>query len=345
MQDITNIDLHFIVNELSSLENKRLDNIYNFNYAFRFRIEKSDIIVSLKPKAIYLSKYSIDSPPAPTNFVTILRKHLKGKYIRKITQKDWDRIVIFDFDDFKLIFELFSKGNIILIEKETQKIVISFRREEWKDRKIMPGQNYVFPISNKIDPNQITSEKIYELQNEKYGIINVLSSNINIAAPYFEIILEKSGIDKQKTKIEVNEAKIIAEKIKDFCSFINNKPSSLIFSPCASKSNYFSIEVIDSIKFSTLSEAIDSILTPILLQEKEDDEKITKISKKLEMQKKSLEKMILDEKKAKEYGDFIYLNINELEKIMKSNEKSGEVVLSNKKYLWHKQGKKLILED
>lgn len=345
MQDITNIDIHFIVNELSSLENKRLDNVYNLNYAFRFRIEKSDIVVSLKPKAIYLSKYSIDSPPSPTQFATILRKYLKGKHVRKIYQKSLDRIVIFDFDDFQLIFELFSKGNIILVEKETQKIIISFRREEWKDRKLMPGQNYVFPASNKIEPSEITSERILELQNEKYGIINVLSSNINIAAPYFELIFEKVGIDKQKTKIEVNEAKIIAEKIKDFFNFINNKPSSFIFSSCASKSSYSVIEISDSIKFSTLSEAIDSVLTPILLQEKEDDEKLAKISTKLEMQKKSLEKMILDEKLAKEYGDFIYLNINELKKLMKSNEKSGEVVLSNKKYLWHKQGKKLILED
>ena len=343
MRDITNVEIVILLKELSAFENKRLENIYDIDEsAFRFRINKKDLIVSLNPKAIYITKYEFPSKESPSFFVSLLRKNLKGKFIRKIHQKGLDRILIFDFDDFQLIFELFSKGNVVLTDKKNVTIV-TYRQEEWKDRKIKPKEPYFFPKSTKIEISEINAEKIFSLQNENYPIINVLSSNINIGSFYMEKILEKAKIDKNKTKITEEEAEKIANTINEFNKLLKGEKSDFELKPCFS-SDYSFLEIEGGTPTISLSDAIDSILTPILQKNKKEEEKTQKIKAKLEIQEKLLQELLKNEKEAREKADFIYSHISEIEFLLKNENKMGEIKIGSELIKWKKDGKKLILE-
>ncbi|EHK00788.1 RNA-binding protein, partial [Candidatus Haloredivivus sp. G17] len=63
----------------------------------------------------FISKYKRDNPMKPPGFCMELRKHL-GK-VDRIEQKGFDRILVIESGDTKLICELFGRGNYILVKE------------------------------------------------------------------------------------------------------------------------------------------------------------------------------------------------------------------------------------
>lgn len=106
--------------------NYRLQNIYNVatsnrQYVLKFAIPDSKQLVVVDcGNKIHLTDFERPMAPAPSSFVSKLRKHLKSRRLSAIKQVGNDRILVFQFSDgeFYLVFEFFSAGNVLLLDKE-----------------------------------------------------------------------------------------------------------------------------------------------------------------------------------------------------------------------------------
>lgn len=126
-QRITSLDLRILTAELNAtILNYRLLNIYNVatsnrQYVLKFAIPDSKhlLVVDCGNK-VHLTDFERPMAPAPLSFVAKLRKHLKSRRLTAIKQIDDDRILVFNFSDgeFYLVFEFFSAGNVLLLDKD-----------------------------------------------------------------------------------------------------------------------------------------------------------------------------------------------------------------------------------
>lgn len=109
---------------------------------------------------LHLSNYDRQTTPAPSNFVTKLRKHLKTRRVTAIKQVKNDRVVVFQFSDglYYLVMEFFSAGNILLLDN--QRKILSLQRlvsEKENNDKYAVNETY-----NMFDESLFTSDFVYE---------------------------------------------------------------------------------------------------------------------------------------------------------------------------------------
>ena len=125
---------------------------------------------------LHITGSSKSNPLSPPMFCMLLRKHLSGSIILDIRQHHLDRVVIFTItgkDELghptqrDLIIEIMGKhSNIILIDKESKRIIDSIKRipaEISRVRQILPGFSYSYIESeNKEDPLNLSRDIFYE---------------------------------------------------------------------------------------------------------------------------------------------------------------------------------------
>jgi predicted ribosome quality control (RQC) complex YloA/Tae2 family protein len=160
---------HYLVNELqANLLSGRINKIYQVsNYELVFVIRANNktqkCLLSIHPvySRCQITESDFIYPQEPPMFCMLLRKHLEGGIIKSITQKDNDRIILFDIeylneigdrDQKQLIIEIMGKhSNIILLNKETNKIIDCIKHIspfQNSYRTLQPGADYIFPPSN-----------------------------------------------------------------------------------------------------------------------------------------------------------------------------------------------------
>ena len=152
---MTNFDINAVVNELSlRISSSVLKNIFElsemFFFRFRTKTEGTQLLVVEPGKRIHLTKFQRTFPASPSGLCKVFRTHLKGKWLKRIYQQDFDRIIVMEFESqekvFKLVIELFGKGNMILISPQ-DKIYAAKHYKKMRDRDIHPGIELKFPPS------------------------------------------------------------------------------------------------------------------------------------------------------------------------------------------------------
>ena len=152
MKQISALELHFLVKELKDLENSRVDKIYNNGKEeIYIQFHKSNIgkkiLKIIIGKVVFLAEVkSIDD--TPSGFCMLIRKYLEGKFLHSIEQLEPERILKLVFksknETKKLYLEFFGKGNAILCNNDDVIIDCSIKHK-FKDRSILPKQNYIYP--------------------------------------------------------------------------------------------------------------------------------------------------------------------------------------------------------
>ena len=99
----------------------------------------------------------IEEAEANDQLVEKISKELDNARLISLKQINNDRIISFDFEKASLIFEMFGKGNIVLVKDGIT--VCAYRYESWSDREIKKKNPYKPPKSNVAD----------KLENEGYG--------------------------------------------------------------------------------------------------------------------------------------------------------------------------------
>ncbi|MDD3178129.1 MAG: NFACT family protein [Candidatus ainarchaeum sp.] len=310
--EVTSTVFNYIIKNLNlEINLGYINNIQTIAEDFwRIKIHKKTTkTLYINPKVCFLSDYNVEIIENK-GFAKYLKKKLNNQRIKQIYQDKNNRVVCFELDHYNLIFEFFSKSNIILTDKDF-KIITSKQKEEWKDRTIKKFETYKFPEGQKID--EITTEDILD---DKKQTIKYLNKKYQIAPHYLEEIIKekinkKEIIKKIKELYEIENSNIeIIEK--------NNKKIAIITK--GEKKLYENIEeyFLEKIKKNkTISK----------------NTKIEKLEKIIKEQEKSkinfLEKIKILEKE----GEIIYSNYIYIEEINKIIEKALKLKITEKEII------------
>ena len=171
-----------IVQELNTLiPTGKIEKIYQpeldeINILFRSLGKNYRLLLSSHsnyPRA-HLTNINKENPMSPPSFCMLLRKNLTGGRIVSVSQPNFERIIQFDIEVLdelnvkktkSLIIEMMGKhSNIILVDKQTNRIVDSIRRISFdmsRFRQVFPGIQYETPpINEKLNPLDISTKDI-----------------------------------------------------------------------------------------------------------------------------------------------------------------------------------------
>ncbi|MDK2983411.1 MAG: hypothetical protein PWP19_889 [Thermococcaceae archaeon] len=336
-QEMSSVDIKYIVEELKSLEGALIDKIYHDGEQIRIKLRvagegRKDLIIEAG-RRIHLTTYIKEAPQQPSSFTMLLRKYLSGSRLEKIEQHDFDRIVKLKIGEYTLIAELFKRGNIILVDKDNV-IVSALRYEEFKDRVIKPKHEYKLPPARE-NPIDISWEKFKELiSSQEVEIVRALARNLNMGGLYAEEILLRAGVKKTKKASELSEdeLRVVFDKMKEVFNSLKN-PN--IVHKDSTPIDVLPIELkwyegYEKKFFETFSEALDEYFGRILIESAklERTKKLQDKKRSLEVTLRKQEEMIKGFEKEmqenQEIGDLIYANFAFVENLLKELSKAVE---------------------
>ena len=106
---------------------------------------------------VYLTENNKQGPLTAPNFCMLLRKHIQGGRIVKVSQAGLERILMFEIEHLdemgdlcrkKLIFELMGKHSNIIFTDSNNRIIDSIKRVSFavsSVREVLPGKEYIIP--------------------------------------------------------------------------------------------------------------------------------------------------------------------------------------------------------
>lgn len=207
MKTFTSFDVAIVIRELDEcLRDSRVRNIYQVDFkTLLFQLHKPSKqvfqLILVAGKRLHLTDFPIEKPKIPPSFCMALRKHLRNGWLVNIKQHEFERIVEFFFKtragEFKLILELFGKGNVVLVDKNNN-ILHALTYLRMRDRNILRGE--VFHFSPPSGKNPLKIEKNELIQKIKSSgaveIVRALTRFLSIGGFHSEEILKRARIGK-----------------------------------------------------------------------------------------------------------------------------------------------------
>ncbi len=347
---ISSLELTALVNELQFLAKGKISQIYHQDEQVILQLHaigQGKQLLKIIPGKYLSLTHEKESAVRPSGFCMQLRKYLGNAFIKSISQKDAERIVVFEFEKkekFFLIIELFSKGNVVLTDKDYN-IISVFVWQKWKDRTVKPKEIYKFP-----EPGQnwktISEKELSTILNksEKRNLATSLATELNLGGVYAEEVLKRIDVDKSVLPKEGNAKKIIAEikkmikEIKKPQGYIydsdmtpfplheqKEKSITKTYNEAINTINPFHVKSPYEKKIAALKNTIERQEDAIAMQEENIDENTQKgelIYEKYQPLQKLLD-IVKEMKKTKEW--------NEIAKELKKEKKIKSIDLKNKK--------------
>lgn len=356
---ISSLDLRYIVREFQELISAKVVKIYNplkKELVFSLHMPKvgKKILRLMVPNYVYTTDYKSDYPESPSGFCMFLRKRLNNSRIRRVEQKGFERILELDFETkdnyFILIIEMFSKGNVILCDKE-YKIIGVLEVQKWAAREVKPRVQYIFP--DREDVTKIDIERFSKFLDSKKPLVKKLALDVSLGGVYAEEVCFMSKIDKNTVDLSEKEVKTVYDKImrlfdmKVDPQLVYDKEEVKDIVPF--KLGFYS--AFDNKKSESFNSAFDKVLTTKLKSEIKENvltghtEKIGKQEKILQVQSKQVDQMEKDIEDANKKAELIFSNYQLVEEIIKEIKKEMKNLSLNemKKKLKGKEHK--VLKD
>jgi len=201
---ITALDLHYFIGKLQGFAGGKIDQIYCPS--------KRELILQMHlpgvgkkllfirvPDAIWVA----DAKPEIeklSGFCRTLRKYLGNARLREVKQLGFERIIEFIFEKekkYSLVFEMFSKGNIILVQNK--KIIAAVEFQKWAARTIRPKEEYKWPVKEfNFLELKLTDLKQMLAKTSKESVVKALAIELGLGGVYSEEACAIAGIDKNK---------------------------------------------------------------------------------------------------------------------------------------------------
>lgn len=145
MQKMSGIDLGFAVAEMQPLVGRRIARIRKTPAGiFLFKLGGEELLFQPGVR-LHLTRQQLSAADAPDGFVAFLRKNLEGKTAAAIERLPGERIaVITTKSKERLVFELFRKGNVVLVGEDGVAMACLYK-DEAGGRKVARGERYEYP--------------------------------------------------------------------------------------------------------------------------------------------------------------------------------------------------------
>ena len=322
---LTALEIKHLVDEAKLLEGARMDKIFGtgekLSLQFHITGKGKKVLNVILPGTLYIADERIKG--AASEFCLKLRKELTGSFLTQISQPSFERVVELSFESQKkskkLVFELFSKGNVVLLD-ENAIIVSVLKRQKWKSRDLSPKKKYILP-KKELD---ITTMKKQEFVNavknsEKNAIVKILATDIGLGGKYAEEICSDLGIDKQKKDFDEKTYSAIFDKIKLLMqksgpvAYLDN--GKILDFSCCTLSGY---ENSEKKEFKTLSEAVYLTLNSTSPVKSPYEKQLEKIDLIIEKQQAKIVELQESIETNQEKGNHIYNNYQKILELINS---------------------------
>jgi predicted ribosome quality control (RQC) complex YloA/Tae2 family protein len=346
--ELTSLDLHYLVREFQQLVGARVDKIYEqiddkkeFLFAFHKPSTGKLMLRIHLPNLAYLTDYKQSFPDTPPGFCMFLRKHLASGKIKEVRMKGFDRILEIVFETKEglriLICELFSKGNIVLVDDE-YKIKGLLESQNWEARTVRGGTRYEYP------PEQLNTTKLTDAQFRKAilesgmdSVVKSLAVELGLGGLYAQELCSRTGLSQAQKQI--SETKF-EQLFSELYSLFNEQTK-------ANKVNDeilpFEFTMLKSEKkeyYESFSKALDENLSvkamniagdKIAKEKQTKQDKVKVVVEKQEQRLKELETSIIDNQRK---GELIYEHYQEVKELLDS------INADRKKMSWEELKKK-----
>ena len=254
-----------------------------------------------------------------------------GRRITNIRQHGFDRIIEIHTAEHILIFELFSKGNLIICDSPYN-IIMPMEMQKWKGREIKPKVKYLYPPTA-IDPTMISASQLHSaLEKSETNLIATLARAFSLGPEYAAEFCHRAHIDG-KIMAKDTTPQQAANLLDAIISIERIAPEPCKYQGMVSP---FPMETIKDIpeRPETFSQALDDFFSYQMLEQKKEDErgKLDDLVEKTELiskkQAQASEKWKSVSTDSKEIADLIYRNYPQIEEIINGMKRARDSGIS-----------------
>lgn len=340
-EEISSLDLAAITVELNRfIKGFRINKIYQVDpktILLRLRGRGGDMqsLLIEAGRRIHLTFYEVERPKRPPAFCMALRKYIENGIIEDIIQHDLERIfeiaVVSRSQRYRLVAELFEKGNIILVGPDNRILhALTYRR--MRDRNILRGEEFKYPPQVGLNLKAIGLEDLYRIRDlGQTEVVRALTRLLGIGGFYTEEVLLRAGVDKGKrcSALSDEEIKSIYYSLREIITIFESGN----YRPCIvvdEGGNWIDVVPFHLKRYSgfklleveSYNKALDEYYTRIyhvLSAEKAEKlagREISNLEAILEEQKKSLSELREKAGLYRRVGEIIYGHIYELDALI-----------------------------
>ncbi len=291
------IFLHNMINEISILKSGRVTKIMesgdtDFILTIRTNHFNYNLLLSFSSdfSRFHLTKKIYDFPLNPKSFTMFLRKHIEGYFIDDIYQYKNDRILIIklagynemrDYNNKYLICEIMGRYSNLILTDANYKILEVLKHTGITEfgRTMMVNAVYSFPLSNKLNPYELTINELNKLKIESpKDMINKLEGVSIFLANYCFNDEFCSNVFFDILHNNINPS-----------SFINNQ----------NKNDYYIIPLNDNniIYYKSLSELLDDFYYKVDINAKiktKTNDLVSFVNRQINKNEKKIKKLEID---------------------------------------------------
>lgn len=345
-KEMTSADVAALVYELNSGDTSIIDakiaKIYQPTddeiriNLFVYNKGRDNLVIEAGRRA-HMSQHLRPSPKLPQSFPMLLRKHIMAGRITSVRQYDFDRIleigIVRGGVETVLVTELFSPGNIVLLDSE-RKIILPMKPVTFKGRRIRSGEVYQYPESqiSPVEAGEEDLEKVFSMSDA--DAVRTIATRFNLGGVLAEEICARSGVDKTKAARDASSDDIVAliAALKDVFSPL----LSGSLKPCVvKKEDKNGMQAFDVLPFEleiykdyekeflpTFNAALDEFFGKMTAESVQEQvnavkkEKVNVFERRLQKQEAAIEQFSRDAEKQTGIAEKIYAHYVEIEEII-----------------------------
>ncbi|MBU0761691.1 MAG: NFACT family protein [Candidatus Altiarchaeota archaeon] len=315
-KELSSVDLRILCRELNDiLSGMKVDKAYQVgkrDFVLKF-FGRGSVEVVVAANFMCATKYKRPAPKTPSSFAMQLRKNLGGAAVMSVSQHGFERIVEVEFQSNILVIELFSKGNVILCDRD-YKIIGLLDWQKWRDRVLGVGKTYSYPpaVVNPytLDLNSFT--KIFS--DSKKPAAATLATRLSLGGFYAEKICEDAEVDGGEMP-DAESIKLLWKSLEVLLKKVDGKIEACILgdniSPFGGSEHVYTSfnDAVD--EYFSSKQALDAN-DALAVEVQEKKNKYEDIYGKQVIALEDAKKTVVDRSNA---GDLIYQNMTELNEV------------------------------
>lgn len=267
----------------------------------------------------------------PPQFPAMLRSRLSGGRIVSVEQHDFDRVleICVERSDgrYRLVVELFPKGNILLLDDD-MRIILPLRPMSFRDRKLISGEQYVYHAGSE-DPRSVSIERLEAiLRSSDTDLVRALVRNLNMGGTYGEEVCLRAGVDKNAPAVTLSKEEIarVHSALREVFDIREIRPQIVYMDGVPFDVIPFPLEVyrgLEARSFERFSDALDEFFVA-----EPEMPKPSALERRLELQRAAVDELRARESQLASMGDFVYQRYSEIDSILKAIAAAREKGLS-----------------